>query len=274
MQLKVASLALFVFSQGWFTVAALSQRTYTADSLMTAFDKGSKSSPKGEEITFTGVVAEARTSRLSFKSSSGDRVICEFVQAMLQGSPASLVGYPLSVIGKVRGRGLLGNVTLDQCRLAAPDSLSTEVAKAITEEPAPPEPSAEALEAPAVTITSATEPGAPAGGAVVTPRRLAFSTLKTTKPGEVTAFVEADESAQRKPEETRPSPAVPTESSPSDGYWRGVLHAILTIAIAVAGVFALVKLLRTIELRRTAVANPTTPEIRRAALEQLLTKRR
>jgi len=47
----------------------LQERTYSADSLMAAFEKGSKVSPKGTEIVFRDVVVESKKSKVIFKSS-------------------------------------------------------------------------------------------------------------------------------------------------------------------------------------------------------------
>src|SRR5438067_2042572 len=51
--------------------------TYSADSLMATFKKGSPISVKGTEITLTGTVAEIKKSSVLFKSSDKDKVICE-----------------------------------------------------------------------------------------------------------------------------------------------------------------------------------------------------
>jgi len=97
--------------------AAAQESTYSADSLMAAFEKGSKVSPKGTEIVFRDVVVESKNSKVIFKSSHRDKVICELVSNKNHNKPPS-VGSELTVTGKVRGRGLLGNVTLDYCSLA------------------------------------------------------------------------------------------------------------------------------------------------------------
>src|SRR5881628_2454057 len=97
--------------------AAAQESTYSADSLMSAFEKGSKGSPKGSEIVFRDVVVENRNSKVIFKSSHRDKVICELASNKNHNKPPS-VGSELTVTGKVRGRGLLGNVTLDYCSVA------------------------------------------------------------------------------------------------------------------------------------------------------------
>jgi hypothetical protein len=91
---------------------------YSADSLMAKFERGSKVSLKGTQITFRGTVAESDDMKVTFKSSHSGRVICRLVASNEnQGKPA-LVGSETTVTGKIRGRGLLGNVTLDDCSLA------------------------------------------------------------------------------------------------------------------------------------------------------------
>src|SRR5262245_8018899 len=136
MTTKVGSLVVLLVSLIWLSVIALAQDTsYSADSLMAAFNKGSQASLKGSEVTVTGVVAEIRKSRVVFKSLANDKVICELVSSIaLEGHP---VGSSLTVVGKVRGRGMLGNVTLDECNLRSSKTASTEPT-VIEPPPAPP----------------------------------------------------------------------------------------------------------------------------------------
>src|SRR5262249_34700603 len=91
--------------------------TYSADSLMATFEKGSKQSLKGTEITFSDVVVEYVNSKAIFKSSPGNRVICDLSSSGGNNTPHVSIGSRLTITGKVRGRGLLGNVTLDNCNL-------------------------------------------------------------------------------------------------------------------------------------------------------------
>jgi len=98
--------------------AAAQERTYSADSLMAAFEKGSKVSPKGTEIVFRDVVVERKNSKVIFKSSHSHKVICELVPSNENHNKPPSVGRELTVTGRVRGRGLLGNVTLDYCSVA------------------------------------------------------------------------------------------------------------------------------------------------------------
>src|SRR5215470_14741568 len=98
--------------------AAAQESTYSADSLMAAFEKGSKVSPKGTEIVFRDVVVESKNSKVIFKSSHSDKVICELGPSNENHKKPPSVGRELTVTGRVRGRGLLGNVTLDSCSVA------------------------------------------------------------------------------------------------------------------------------------------------------------
>src|SRR5262249_37703317 len=104
---------------------------------------------KGTEITFTGAIAEIKASKVIFKSSANDSVICELA-APLQKNQERSVGSSLTVVGRVRGRGILGNVTLDQCRFAAP--------VAVLMEPVTVEPPLELPETPAAVRLQPVEP--------------------------------------------------------------------------------------------------------------------
>jgi hypothetical protein len=90
---------------------------YSADSLMRAFENSSTISPKGAQITFHDVVMESDDGKLTFKSSRNKRVICKLVSSIGNQNKPPSVGSAITVTGKVRGRGLLGNVTLDDCSM-------------------------------------------------------------------------------------------------------------------------------------------------------------
>ena len=92
---------------------------YSADSLMAAFDNSSTVSLKGAEITFHDVVVESDNEKVTFKSSRNKRVICRLVGSTGNHNKPPSVGSGITVTGKVRGRGLLGNVTLDTCSVAS-----------------------------------------------------------------------------------------------------------------------------------------------------------
>ena len=94
------------------------ESVYSADSLMASFEKSSKVSPKGTQITFRDVVVESEDDKVTFKSSHNKRVVCRLVPSSEDHNKPPSVGSDVTVIGKVRGRGLLGNVTLDNCTVA------------------------------------------------------------------------------------------------------------------------------------------------------------
>src|SRR5438128_5846596 len=98
--------------------ARAQESTYSADSLMAIFDKSPRAPLRGAEIALRGVVTDNRDSKLIFKSSGSNKVICELAAPAAHQSNPPSVGSEVTVTGKVRGRGLLGNLTLDNCSLA------------------------------------------------------------------------------------------------------------------------------------------------------------
>src|SRR5262245_19741723 len=129
-------LSYFTCLFGFSLVATAQEHTYTADSLMAAFDGNSKLPLKGTEITLKDVIAETKGTTVIFKSTRNDKVICELRSSTNNRIQVSL-GSPLAVVGKVRGRGLLGNVTLDECSLAP---VAESVVRPVTPEPVREEP--------------------------------------------------------------------------------------------------------------------------------------
>jgi hypothetical protein len=116
-ELKAVLASLFCIAG--FRLAATAQvQTYSADSLIATFQKGSKLSLKGTEISFSDVVVEQINSRVVFKSSQSGRVFCDLSALTGNNTPHVSIGSLLTVSGTVRGRGLLGNVTLDNCNLS------------------------------------------------------------------------------------------------------------------------------------------------------------
>jgi hypothetical protein len=130
--------ACLVCILGCGVMAAAQDKTYSADSLLATFQKGSSASVKGAEIKFAGVIAEIKKSRVVFKGSGDDKIICELVSPLGTGKDGPVVGGPLTVIGKVRGRGIMGNITLDPCVrvLAEPEAAPTP-APVVVPEPVP-----------------------------------------------------------------------------------------------------------------------------------------
>src|SRR5207237_7547739 len=85
-----------------FSLPATAQEsTYSADSLMATFDKGPRASLKGAEIAFRGVVTENKNSRLIFRSSESNRVICDLADSAAHHSNPPSVGSEVTVTGKV-----------------------------------------------------------------------------------------------------------------------------------------------------------------------------
>ncbi len=245
--------------------AAAQEPTYSADSLMAAFEKGSKVSPKGTEIVFRDVVVESKNSKVIFKSSHSHRVICELVPSNEGHNKPPSVGSELTVTGRVRGRGLLGNVTLDYCSVAAVAD-STVSADPVPQEVAsgPPDP------VPAEEVTPASLPEhspedieKPAKGPVAT------RSIQPAKPsrGKVKqeAVVTSEAGLQDQTTTTN-------SESRRDVPYRFYVLLVLGGAL-VYGIFA--KLLGS-ALRRwrysKASSSDNTSEVRQAALELLLIK--
>ena len=79
---NVQNLFVFAVCLISFSLVVLGQGTsYSTDSLMSTFSKGSHVSLKGAEITVTGVVAEIKKSKVVFRSLGNDKVIFLAVNA-------------------------------------------------------------------------------------------------------------------------------------------------------------------------------------------------
>jgi len=234
---------------------------------MSAFSKGLQASLKGSEITLTGVVAEIKKSRIVFKSSGNDKVICELVSSnAIEGHP---VGSVLTVAGKVRGRGLLGNVTLDQCNVPSSSIASTE--------PAPIEPPLERSEEP-ITSVEETTPAVVADAAVVpfatanplTGPAQAPKTRSVAAPDKTVSAADLVESAITTAEQ--PHDPVPQASSSLKIVSRGILLATVAVLLVIGVLLAFVKFGPAIAAGLRPPSFPTTDGARRAALEALLEK--
>src|SRR5262249_18836064 len=129
MKISIASLFCLL---GLAVVATAQETIYSANSLMAAFDKGSKL--KGTDITFRDIVVDNKNSRVTFRSADSSRVICE-LNPLSANANKPAVASVVTVTGKVRGRGLLGNVTLDNCGLV----MHQETVAVPVESPAPQE---------------------------------------------------------------------------------------------------------------------------------------
>jgi hypothetical protein len=255
-----------------FSFDALSQDTqFSADSLMAAFDKNPQSSLRGSQITLTGVIAEIKKSSVVFRSSRNDKVICELVSSSGNGLEGHRLGSPLTVVGKVRGRGVLGNITLDQCKAVVTEIASNEPAPVEL----PPEPTeqhepatTEVLETAPVLIANAVpkisgtpvEPVPRALFRVDAPNE-PISSNKVEEPNGTTAT-----SVQRSEVAHKDSNSFQIDSC---AVYQGLVLAFVGIGALVSAV----KLRGRIASRRTP-SQPTTEAARRAAIAALLSKQK
>jgi hypothetical protein len=227
---------LVVCSISFKLVVHAQHKSYSTDSLMAAFDEDSQTSLKGSEITVTGVIVEIKKSRVVFKSLGNDKVICAL------GSPIAIEGHPvgssLTVVGKVRGRGMLGNVTLDQCDLASSPAV---VAKAVPTKAIPAERAQD----------QKTLPLADPDG-----------TVSVNAPG-----VLNEATAPMQPHEI-----VEVDSNSPKTVSRGVFRACVALLLGIAALLAFVKLRPIIGAGLRPPTFPTTDAMRRSALEALLLK--
>jgi hypothetical protein len=270
---KSAPLFLF-FCLILFSSAGLAQETpYTADSLMAAFNKGPQNSPKGIQITFTGTIAEIKPTGVVFKSSSNDKVICEPISSVrfeVEGHP---VGSALTVVGKVRGRGALGNVTLDQCSLVLTDVASNKPAAIETPDDVSRE---EVIDLSREVITDGI-PVAAAGVADVVPSPSATpatpdaKTPAVAKPSKPVSTNKREEPKRAVTTSVQPAERVQEGSSFPKTDSCGVYR---TLSAVLLGIIALV-FIGKLRVVAGGLRKPTgvpTEAARRAALEALLTK--
>jgi type IV secretory pathway VirB10-like protein len=248
-----------MMSLGWRATAQESM--YSADSLMSAFEKGSGVSLKGALITFRDVVVESEDGKLTFKSTQKNRVICRLITPTGNRNKPPSAGSEATVIGKVRGRGLLGNVTLDNCSMAplpdSPDSakLQQDIASVAPVDP-PSEENVDAASLPARPEEVSND----------------FAPIPSAQPPK-----QGTQRAQRKAapsrELDRQDQATGRESDTSrDVPYR--LYALLVLGGAV-GYSILSKLLSSTVRAMRSSKNPTsgnTDDVRKAALEALLMK--
>jgi len=230
---------LVVCSISFKLVLHAQHKSYSTDSLMAAFDDDSQTSLKGSEITVTGVIVEIKKSRVVFKSLGNDKVICAL------GSPIAIEGHPvgtsLTVVGKVRGRGMLGNVTLDQCNLASSPAV---VAKAVPTK------------------------------AVPTERPQDQKTLPLDDPDGTVSVNAAGElsEATAATASTQPHEIVQVDSNSPKTVSRAVFRACVAVLLGIAALLAFVKLRPIIGARLQPPSFPSTDAMRRSALEALLLK--
>src|SRR5262245_37762601 len=233
---------------------------------MATFSKGSHVSLKGAEITVTGVVAEIKKSKVVFKSLGNDKVICELVSSIaVEGHP---VGSSLTVVGKVRGRGVLGNVTLDQCNLASSNTTPTELATI--------GPSVEPSEQPIAEVEEIAPPVV--ADEVLTKSILPTGPAQPPKTVPVAAPNEAASSEERAPSNQsittleQPNEVVQENSHSLKTVSRGVFRATVAVLLGIGAILAFVKLRPAIAAGLRPATFHSTDAMRRAALEALLSK--
>ena len=246
--------------------ATAQESTYSADSLMAAFERGPKASPKGAEISLRGVVAENKNSKLIFWSSLSNRVICELAASAAPQSNLPAVGSLVTVMGKVRGRGLLGNVTLDNCSLALSEASTA---------PAEPVPSARASASPDAVLkndsTAAPLPKLPeAPGKSEAPGKgIETRTVPPAKPRAAKVKQEAVPPTEvERQDQTTNSSSEPRTDAGYRFYALLVLGGAFGYALLAKVLGSAVRAMRN--SRPASAVN--TPQVRQAALEALLLK--
>jgi hypothetical protein len=257
MKIPIASLFCLL---GLAVVASAQETIYSANSLMAAFEKDSKL--KGADITFRDIVVDNKNSRVTFRSADNSRVICVLNPASANPNKQPPIANMVTITGRVRGRGLLGNVTLDNCALATH----------------------------AETVAVPAEPPAPQEVAVAPPEAVS----ETTSPLNDSPVQELQESA--KPDvapvktkranpvamvkkEAAPAPRLAQIENPPEGKSvpkAGVPYGfyVLLIISGAVGFSILSKLvgaMRSVQFSRSPTIR-NTPEIRQAALQALLLK--
>jgi hypothetical protein len=279
-------LAAFLLLLARFAVTAAAQDSpYSADSLMATFERGSKVSLKGTEISFRDVVTEYRDSKVIFKSTISGRVICDIVPTSRNLETKVVIGSPFQVTGKVRGRGLLGNVTLDNCNVAAVNKVAT-----IPELPVFPEATLLPAAAPpeVINVSPASAPGnaAPAQSVQLPTvlRKPAKDFVPRPAPAKAATYIPETVSAQ---------PVVKTETVGDDSFFTAALQHkeppervappkrntpyLLYALLVLGGALAALILSRLVSSKGQPGSQiPASPEnstqTRQAALEELLLK--
>ena len=196
-------------------------------------------------------------SKVIFKSSQSDRVICELVPPARHDKQAA-VGSVLKVKGRVRGRGLLGNVTLDDCSIAPLDE-STSTPETVPQQLAAAEP--EVVSEASETLSPASVPDRPRSIAKqFTAPPSAPRTMVVPGPVEQAPVV----SAARYHSDNSIEPGSGSQGQVPYGF-----YALLVLSGAVAS-----SILSKFFTAATRVSRPpireNTPETRQAALQALL----
>jgi len=258
--------------------AAAQDSSYSADSLIATFKNGSQSPLKGTEIRLSDLVVEVRKSSVIFRSSERDRVICELVSPIANLGQVPF-GRPLTVVGKVRGRGLLGNVTLDQCSFAQPaavagnEKIAVDTPQQVAELPMQPT----ELPAPLPLETAAVLAQAPVSAAVpATMKSPALVQPATTAAAASPVAIVADNrlgAVNPAPQGVEQPQAISQCAEPPTGIPYG--SHLLVALFAGIGTLTLSKLRLTASSSRIRTSpGASSDDVRRAALEALLSKQK
>jgi len=247
----------------WLVGVALTAKaqelTYSANSLIATFDRASHISLKGTEVFVYDVVAETKISKVIYKNPQGGKVICE-LGASAQHDQQPAVGSALRVKGRVRGRGLLGNVTLDDCKIEPIDE-ATATTYTVPQEPASAEP--DVFSETGETLPPVSVPDRPQSIAkqFATPPSAPRATLVPDSVEQAPSVLAAS---------NRPENSI-KPASPSKGRVPYGFYALLVLSGAVASSI-LSKLLAPVMRGSRPPVHENTPEVRQAALQALLLK--
>lgn len=88
---------------------------YSPDSLTRLYttNKSAAKALAGTTITVSGTAFRASAKTLVFKTYTNDKLTCSTLNTFVE--PQQLIGTIVTVRGRLRGRGLLGNITMDDC---------------------------------------------------------------------------------------------------------------------------------------------------------------
>ena len=111
--------ATFVFLLAQMVTAQDGGTAFTPDSLLRLYESDKKAAKRlsGATITLTGRPDAASPKRLVFRAYTRDKLTCSF--AISDIDTAKFIGKVVAITGRVRGRGFMGNVTLDDCTVTS-----------------------------------------------------------------------------------------------------------------------------------------------------------
>jgi hypothetical protein len=236
--------------------------------------KGLKDIPEGNVDSVLGCRFRNQAIEGTFRSSTNAKVICELVSSTDVRNGGFSLGSRLTVVGKVRGRGILGNVTLDECSLAPSLFAGNEprpvAAEPAHEEPKEPEHHAEEPIGQPVEIPIAEAPTADAPTRPVSTRPT--SPVRSVLPTKTVAnTVPPTERPSSQPAQPLPATSECEPRSSASARLPSALHAFAGLLVGFGAHFMLVRFRpRRAYAIRPSAGGVTTEEARRAALEALL----